>query len=87
MLGGEFALDEDRAIGAISELAKAMSAASGAMSTTLWVDSDATPRDVKEIVVRAAERLRMPTVFVANQRVPVPPGQTTIARPALDCGR
>lgn len=40
----------------------------------LWIDADATPRDVKEIVFRAAQRLQLPTVLVANQRLPVPPG-------------
>ncbi|MEP6691541.1 MAG: YaiI/YqxD family protein [Gemmatimonadaceae bacterium] len=38
----------------------------------LWIDADAAPRDVKEIVFRAAERLRVETVLVANQRMPVP---------------
>src|SRR5438876_11072920 len=39
-------------------------------SFTLWVDADAAPREVKEIVFRAAARLRLPTVLVANQRLP-----------------
>jgi hypothetical protein len=39
---------------------------------TLWVDADAAPRDVKDIVYRAAKRLELPTVLVANQRLPVP---------------
>ena len=38
----------------------------------IWVDADAAPRDVKEIVFRAAKRLKIPTVLVANQRLPVP---------------
>jgi uncharacterized protein YaiI (UPF0178 family) len=38
----------------------------------IWVDADAAPRDVKEIVMRAARRLELPTVLVANQRVAVP---------------
>ncbi|MEJ2502342.1 MAG: YaiI/YqxD family protein [Gemmatimonadota bacterium] len=38
----------------------------------IWVDADAAPRDVKEIVMRAAKRLEIPTVLVANQRVAVP---------------
>jgi uncharacterized protein len=41
---------------------------------TLWLDADATPRDVKEICLRAAERLHLATVLVANQRVPLSPG-------------
>ena len=39
----------------------------------LWVDADAAPRDVKEIIFRAAGRLELPTVLVANQRLSVPP--------------
>lgn len=38
----------------------------------LWIDADAAPRDVKEIVFRAAQRLKLETVMVANQRLPVP---------------
>lgn len=39
---------------------------------TIWVDADAAPRDVKEIVFRAAKRLAIPTVLVANQRLAAP---------------
>jgi len=38
----------------------------------LWIDADAAPRDVKEIVFRAALRLKLETVMVANQRLAVP---------------
>jgi uncharacterized protein YaiI (UPF0178 family) len=38
----------------------------------LWIDADASPRDVKEVVFRAAQRLKLETVMVANQRLPVP---------------
>src|SRR5688572_18648133 len=38
----------------------------------IWIDADAAPRDVKEIVFRAAKRLKVETVLVANQRMPVP---------------
>ena len=40
----------------------------------LWIDADAAPRDVKEIVYRVARRLELETVLVANQRLQVPPG-------------
>lgn len=40
---------------------------------TLWVDADAAPRDVKEIVYRAAKRLEIPAILVANQRLAAPP--------------
>jgi uncharacterized protein len=35
----------------------------------LWIDADAAPRDVKEIVFRVARRLRLEVVLVANQRL------------------
>lgn len=40
----------------------------------LWVDADAAPKDVKDIVMRAAERLGIEAVMVANQRLFVAPG-------------
>ena len=40
----------------------------------LWLDADATPREVKEICLRASERLSLDTVLVANQRVQLPAG-------------
>lgn len=39
---------------------------------TIWIDADAAPRDVKEIVYRAAKRLEIPTILVANQRLSAP---------------
>jgi uncharacterized protein YaiI (UPF0178 family) len=44
------------------------------MRMKLWIDADAAPRDVKEVVYRAARRLELETLLVANQRMPVPPG-------------
>jgi uncharacterized protein YaiI (UPF0178 family) len=38
----------------------------------LWIDADAAPRDVKEMVFRAAKRLELHTVLVANQRLTPP---------------
>lgn len=38
----------------------------------IWIDADAAPRDVKDIVFRAARRLGIETVLVANSRLPVP---------------
>jgi uncharacterized protein len=40
----------------------------------LWIDADAAPREVKEIIYRAARRLEMETLLVANQRLQMPPG-------------
>lgn len=38
----------------------------------IWVDADACPVVIKEILFRAAERTETPTTFVANQYVKVP---------------
>lgn len=38
----------------------------------IWVDADAAPQDVKEIVYRAAQRLEIPAVLVANRRLSTP---------------
>ena len=38
----------------------------------IWIDADAVPRDVKDVVARAALRLELPTVLVANQRLQAP---------------
>jgi uncharacterized protein len=35
----------------------------------MWVDADALPNDIKEIVLRATRRLQVETVFVANKNV------------------
>jgi uncharacterized protein len=40
---------------------------------TIWIDADAAPRDVKEIVFRASTRLNLPVRLVANQSIFVPP--------------
>lgn len=38
----------------------------------IWIDADAAPNDVKEIVYRASARLELETVLVANQRLSTP---------------
>ena len=42
---------------------------------TLWVDADACPVAIKEIVFRAANRLKVATVLVANQSISIPPSE------------
>ena len=37
----------------------------------IWIDGDAMPGEIKEIVLRASQRLRVPTVLVANKNVQV----------------
>lgn len=39
----------------------------------IWVDADACPGVIKEILFRAAERTQVPTTLVANQLLRVPP--------------
>lgn len=38
----------------------------------LWIDADAAPRDVKEVVFRTARRLKLATILVANQPISAP---------------
>lgn len=52
----------------------------------LWIDADAAPRDVKEIVFRAARRLELQTVLVANQRLQVPPGNAFVTAVRVEGG-
>lgn len=41
----------------------------------IWVDADACPKVIKEILFRAAERAAVETVLVANQPLRVPPSR------------
>lgn len=41
-------------------------------SLHIWVDADACPKVIKEILFRAADRVRVPLTLVANQPVQVP---------------
>ena len=38
----------------------------------IWVDADACPGPVRDILLRASQRLSIPTVFVANKRLTLP---------------
>ena len=38
----------------------------------IWVDADACPRPVKDMICRAAERTGIEAVFVANSFIPLP---------------
>lgn len=39
----------------------------------IWVDADACPNVIKEILFRAANRVQIPVTLVANQYIKVPP--------------
>ena len=51
---------------------------------TIWVDADACPNVIKDILYRASERMQMPLVLVANQSLRVPPSRfiSTLRVPA-----
>ena len=42
---------------------------------TIWVDADACPNPVKEILFKAADRMQTPLKLVANHLVKVPPSR------------
>jgi uncharacterized protein len=52
----------------------------------IWIDADATPRDVKDLVYRASTRLDLAVVLVANQRLQVPPGNPLVSAVRVDGG-
>lgn len=56
------------------------------MLMTLWIDADAAPQPVKEVCFRASERLALPTVLVANMRMPLPPGYDHVSAVRVDGG-
>jgi uncharacterized protein YaiI (UPF0178 family) len=39
---------------------------------TIWVDADACPKVIKDILIRAAERTGVPVTLVANQPLAIP---------------
>jgi len=40
---------------------------------TIWIDADACPRMIKELVFKTSRRLKLPVVLVANSQMHVPP--------------
>lgn len=52
----------------------------------IWVDADAAPREVKEIISRASKRLGIQTILVANQRLAPPPGNPLVSAIRVDGG-
>jgi len=41
----------------------------------IWIDADACPKAIKDILFRAAERCQLTTTLVANQSIPIPPSR------------
>ena len=52
----------------------------------MWIDADAAPRDVKELVFRSARRLSIETILVANQRLQTPAGNPLVRAVRVDGG-
>jgi uncharacterized protein YaiI (UPF0178 family) len=52
----------------------------------LWIDADAAPRDVKDICLRASDRLKLEMILVANQRLQIMPGYTYASAVRVDGG-
>lgn len=50
-------------------------------SLTIWIDADACPRPIKEILYRASERKRIPLIMVAN--VPMRPPASSLIQTLL----
>ena len=47
---------------------------------TIWVDADACPRPVRDVICRAAERRQVRTIFVAASPINVPRGRYISSR-------
>ena len=45
----------------------------------IWVDADACPNMVKQVLFKAAERLSLQTILVANQYIATPPSKVISA--------
>ncbi len=41
----------------------------------IWVDADACPKVIKDILFRAAQRVQLPMILVANQFLQTPPSK------------
>lgn len=47
----------------------------GGIALQIWVDADACPAVIKDILFRAAERMQVPVTLVANQPIRIPPSR------------
>lgn len=52
----------------------------------IWVDADAAPKDVKDIVARAALRLELTAYLVANQRLHTPANNRFVVAARVEGG-
>lgn len=52
----------------------------------IWIDADACPVEVKEIIFRAARREKLETVLVANTSLALPPNAPTVRMMTVSAG-
>lgn len=52
----------------------------------IWVDADACPKPIKEILLRASKRTGVATTFVANHAIPIPMGYANVRRLTVSSG-
>ncbi|MDP2471576.1 MAG: YaiI/YqxD family protein [Candidatus Palauibacterales bacterium] len=52
----------------------------------IWIDADAAPREVRDVVYRAAKRLGLEVTLVANQSLSVPPAYPMVSAVRVDGG-
>ncbi|HZK19140.1 MAG TPA: DUF188 domain-containing protein [Treponemataceae bacterium] len=38
----------------------------------IWIDADSCPIQVRDVIIRASKRLKIPALFVANRKIPLP---------------
>ncbi|KAA1194045.1 YaiI/YqxD family protein [Pseudohalioglobus sediminis] len=50
------------------------------MAIAIWVDADACPKVIREILFRAAQRMQWPLTLVANHALPVPASEYISSR-------
>lgn len=56
------------------------------MPLKLWIDADAMPREVKDVIFRAAKRIGLQTILVANQGMPLPAASPMVTSVLVEGG-
>jgi len=56
------------------------------MSMSVWVDADACPKAIKEILLRASKRTSIEITFVANHAIPIPTGYPHVRSVTVSTG-
>lgn len=56
------------------------------MMPSIWVDADACPKAIKEILLRASKRTSVEITFVANHAIPIPAGYPQVRSVTVSTG-